>query len=253
MQYYNIKISARNRVGRGLDWERQLVAVSEADIPGKSDAPIVKPFDDSSLNVTFQRPGYGGLPTKFQILVRPKVHYFRDPVIYEQKFPQRAWFLVKNLDHYVYSIWTVGVNELGQSETSDVTECRPVRRPKPQAHAIGFEWWRRNWFIAIAICFIFFVIVAGMLIVLLRKKPAVIYQELQESPTPPRQQQPRIQGGMELDNLGKQASSSDENKSLHSNSDDDDPPPPRYSSQSSLKKERPPSYDDDDRWDIQNR
>lgn len=33
------------------------------------------------------------------------------------------------LDFLVYDFWTVGVNSMGQSETSDVTEQQPVRRP----------------------------------------------------------------------------------------------------------------------------
>ena len=50
-------------------------------------------------------------------------------VTYEQAFPQRAWVLVKNLEHLIYDIHTVGVNALGQSETSDVVEFRPKRKP----------------------------------------------------------------------------------------------------------------------------
>lgn len=41
-------------------------------VPGKPDTPQVTTFDDTSLNVTFQNSGYGGLPTKFRIFVRPK-------------------------------------------------------------------------------------------------------------------------------------------------------------------------------------
>ena len=50
-------------------------------------------------------------------------------MIYEQTFPKRAWVLVKDLKFLVYDIYTTGVNELGESETSDVAEQRPVRRP----------------------------------------------------------------------------------------------------------------------------
>ena len=49
--------------------------------------------------------------------------------MYEQTFPKRAWVLVKDLKFLVYDIYTTGVNELGESETSDVAEQRPVRRP----------------------------------------------------------------------------------------------------------------------------
>jgi len=31
MEYYNIRLQARNRMGQGLQWERQLVAVSAND------------------------------------------------------------------------------------------------------------------------------------------------------------------------------------------------------------------------------
>ena len=41
-------------------------------VPGKPGTPKVTPFDDTSLNVTFQNSGYGGLPAKFRIFVRPK-------------------------------------------------------------------------------------------------------------------------------------------------------------------------------------
>ena len=50
-------------------------------------------------------------------------------VIYEQAFPERAWILVKDLEHLVYDIHTVGVNKLGQSETSDLIEFRPKKKP----------------------------------------------------------------------------------------------------------------------------
>lgn len=50
-------------------------------------------------------------------------------MIYEQAFPKRAWVLVKDLKFLVYDIYATGVNELGESETSDVAEQRPVRRP----------------------------------------------------------------------------------------------------------------------------
>lgn len=46
-----------------------------------------------------------------------------------QEFPERAWILITGLDFAVYDFWTVGVNDLGQSETSDVTEQQPIRRP----------------------------------------------------------------------------------------------------------------------------
>lgn len=55
--------------------------------------------------------------------------YYKKHVVYEQAFPERAWVLVKNLEHIVYDIHCVGVNSLGQSETSDVVEIRPLRRP----------------------------------------------------------------------------------------------------------------------------
>ena len=47
--------------------------------------------------------------------------FFQDPKVVEQAFPQQAWKLVTGLDFLVYDFWTVGVNSMGQSETSDVT------------------------------------------------------------------------------------------------------------------------------------
>ena len=55
--------------------------------------------------------------------------YYENHVIYEQAFPKCAWVLVKDLKFLVYDIYATGVNELGESETSDVAEKRPVRRP----------------------------------------------------------------------------------------------------------------------------
>ena len=55
--------------------------------------------------------------------------FFKQQVYYEQAFPDRAWILVKDLDYLIYDINTVGVNELGQSETSDVVEFRPKKKP----------------------------------------------------------------------------------------------------------------------------
>jgi hypothetical protein len=141
--YYDIKLMARNRVGPGNDWQRERVVVSAADIPGKGGAPLAVPFDDTKINVTYQRPSYGGLPTRIYIFYRPKGHYFSTALNISTEFPHRAWILITELEFLVYDFWTVGVNNMGQSETSDVTEMQPVRRPKgKQAHASPFEWWR---------------------------------------------------------------------------------------------------------------
>ena len=88
-----------------------------------------------------------------------------------QKFPNRAWILIKELDFLVYDFWTIGVNELGQSETSDITEQQPIRKLKPQAHASEFEWWRSNWFIAISMCVLFILITMVTVIILLKDGP----------------------------------------------------------------------------------
>ena len=56
-------------------------------------------------------------------------HYFEPAKNMSQTFPHRAWILITDLEFLVYDFWTVGVNKLGQSETSDVTEMQAVRRP----------------------------------------------------------------------------------------------------------------------------
>ena len=38
-------------------------------VPGKPGAPKAIPFDDTSINITFQNSNYGGLPTKFKLFV----------------------------------------------------------------------------------------------------------------------------------------------------------------------------------------
>ena len=40
-------------------------------VPGKPGQPKATPFDDTAINVTFQRPSYGGLPSKFMVYYRP--------------------------------------------------------------------------------------------------------------------------------------------------------------------------------------
>ena len=89
---------------------------------------MAKPFDDSAINITYQRPTFGGLPNYFEVYYRPRGEYYQAPMVKSQKFPQRAWILITGLDFLVYDFWTVGVNDLGQSETSDVTEQQPLRK-----------------------------------------------------------------------------------------------------------------------------
>ena len=55
--------------------------------------------------------------------------YYKQPKIMEQAFPKRAWKLIYGLEFIPYDFWTVGINSMGQSETSDVTEQQPIRRP----------------------------------------------------------------------------------------------------------------------------
>ena len=33
---------------------------------------MAKPFDDTAINITFQRPTYGGLPSTFEVYYRPR-------------------------------------------------------------------------------------------------------------------------------------------------------------------------------------
>ena len=89
---------------------------------------MTKPFDDFTINITFQRPTYGGLPSYFEVYYRPRGKHNQAPMVKTQNFPQRAWILVTGLDFLVYDFWTVGVNDLGQSEISDVTEQQPIRK-----------------------------------------------------------------------------------------------------------------------------
>ena len=57
-------------------WMYDILATMRAFlVPGKPGAPKADPFDDSAINITFQRPTYGGLPTKFFVYVRPKGMY----------------------------------------------------------------------------------------------------------------------------------------------------------------------------------
>lgn len=63
------------------------------------------------------------------ILIQTSIgEYYQTPKIARQQFPKRAWILITELDFLVYDFWTIGVNSMGQSETSDVTEQQPLRK-----------------------------------------------------------------------------------------------------------------------------
>ncbi|XP_047146188.2 fibronectin type III domain-containing protein isoform X1 [Hydra vulgaris] len=235
LTYYGVRINARNRIGPGGDWEKILVAVSEDDIPGKPNAPKAVSFDDTSINVTFQLPNYGGLPSMFYIFYRPRGNYFKEVKNVSQLFPQQAWVLVKELQFVPYDFWTVGVNSMGQSETSDVTEQRPIRALKPEAHASQFPWYRSNWFIAVGLCLLFITITLLTLIFLLRTGP-VPYKSLKEESD---YKGGYPSGGAKAKSKTKAPIVAAVGAAAFSAADDEDNPPPRYSDQDSISKKSP--------------
>lgn len=252
LTYFDVTIRARNRLGPGRPWVRERFAVSAEDIPGKPGAPKAKPFDDTAINVTFQRPSYGGLPTKFYVYYRPTGHFFDKPKRLSQSFPNRAWTLVMGLDFLVYDFWTVGVNSMGQSETSDVTEQQPVRRPKPQSHASQFDWYESNWFIAVGMCMLFLCITVIVVVFLLRGGPKP-YKRLRDrgyggygggnrgaqemSQLPPKSSNGAYsRAAAEAPLYDKDQYDVRRHLSASEPASEPDVPPPRYSSQSSLEK-----------------
>ena len=161
--YYDVKVAARNRKGKGRPWFRVLFTVSAPDsklyfqkyntfyicwkiqflfffqakanffffsiltVPAKPGAPMAKPFKDSAINITFQLPTFGGLPNYFKVYYRPRGKPNQVRMVKTQMFPERAWILVTGLDFLVYEFWTVGANDLGLSESSDITEQQPSK------------------------------------------------------------------------------------------------------------------------------
>jgi len=110
------------------------------------------------------------------VRVRPKEKYYEDYVIYEQAFPQRAWILIRDLNHVTYDFHCIAVNDMGSSETSDVEEQRPIKRPKRNARATNIAWWQSSWFIMIFLFIAFFILMAITILFLLRKRKITTYK-----------------------------------------------------------------------------
>ena len=60
---------------------------------------MAKPFDDSAINITFQRPTFGGLPTSFFVYYRPRGKYRvsvkKYPLTYIFNYPLTYISLIK--------------------------------------------------------------------------------------------------------------------------------------------------------------
>lgn len=66
-------------------------------VPGKPGAPMAKPFDDTAINITFQRPTYGGLPSTFEVYYRPRGWF-----VYISFVSRFYWTTLTHADIFLY-------------------------------------------------------------------------------------------------------------------------------------------------------